>query len=505
MPRIVVNNKSFNVEVGGSDTGQIPPGGTSIRLPVCSLVYPPAGEFMLNEPIGNSDLGSLSFSVEATGESFSSKNQPVTINNKLVVKQVQVDVDDSEFRPCYLDFDKDGVISARDVEKVYRDIPFVDPRFDVNGDGIVDSEDFTLAKEYVGTVCQVGPPPPPKVMPVLDLDCFNYEGGDTWHDASGNDYHFVREFASNGNIVEPIKNEDGSITLGTYRLLDSDPDGPRRFFVRRGVVEYDPDKAFTEENILNQTATTEGVYKEKYIPDVDQDYSFEFIYRFTEGVPNGAPQTEAGATGNQTNSTNSRCKVFGYANYGYGGYNFGTGYSAAAYATNPDIGGFIPYRGVWAQTYAGRGAGTQPGQYPDNSFYPHSSEYPNPLPYSKLVSNRYNGGNIGDVGFDLGLDPDNGLSDGSMMYVQYVVSPSTQTALIYINGNLSGSKYSGIGVGFPDGRDSLISSFLIGASPQGGWGWPRAVDVFMLRVYDEALSEEEVINNYNRYLEKYGS
>ena len=66
MPKIVVNNKSFNVEVDGSDTGQIPPGGKSIRLPVCYLAYPPAGEFMLNEPIGNSDLGSLSFSASGS-------------------------------------------------------------------------------------------------------------------------------------------------------------------------------------------------------------------------------------------------------------------------------------------------------------------------------------------------------------------------------------------------------------------------------------------------------
>ena len=160
---------------------------------------------------------------------------------------------------------------------------------------------------------------------------------------------------------------------------------------------------------------------------------------------------------------------------------------------------------MYAQTYAGQGAGTQPGQYPDNSFYPHSSEYPNPLPYSKLVNNRHLGGSIGDLGFDLGLDPDNGLSDGSMMYVQYVVSPSTQTALIYINGNLAGSKYSGIGIGLPDGRHSLTSNFLIGANPQGGWSSPKAVDIFMLRVYDGALNEGQVLSNYNNYLQKYGS
>ena len=499
MPRIVVNNKSFNVEVDGSDTGQIPPGGTSIRLPVCSLVYPPAGEFMLNEPTGNSDLGSLSFSVEATGESFSSKNQPITINNKLVVKQVQVDVDDSEFRPCYLDFDKDGVISARDVEKVYRDIPFVDPRFDVNGDGIVDSEDFTLAKEYVGTVCQIGPPPPPKVMPVLDLDGSNYDGLETWLDASGNNYHFsVRKTFSNGTGEDrhfpPIKNEDGSVTVGLVKILDSDPNDALRIFERLNVVEYESNKSFTAENIENETATTEGVYREKYIPDVDQDYSLEFVFKFTDNLPHGG-----------FSDTKGRFKVFGYANYGFGGYNFGSGYYGYQYAYDPES--FIPYHGFKIATYAGRGVDSEPGSY--NNSFPHPSDYPNPLPYSLKVlqigtgvNNRYRGGSAELEDFSLGLNSQSGLSDGSVFYVQYVVSPSSQTVKLYVNGVEQPAEIkTPVGIGLPEQN----AAFVIGTSPQGGWSPPDGLDIFMLRVYDEALSEEEVINNYNRYLEKYGS
>ena len=104
--------------------------------------------------------------------------------------------------------------------------------------------------------------------------------------------------------------------------------------------------------------------------------------------------------------------------------------------------------------------------------------------------------------FSLGLDYQSGLSDGSIFYIQYVVSPSTQTVKLYVNGvEQPASIEYPVGIGLPHVNDN----FVIGTSPQGGWSPPDGLDIFMLRVYDEALSEEEVINNYNRYLEKYGS
>jgi hypothetical protein len=294
--------------------------------------------------------------------------------------------------------------------------------------------------------------------------------------------------------MSPIKNEDGSVTVGRAKILDSDPDDAFRMFRRLNVVEYEPGKSFTQENIENQTATTEGLYREKYIPDVDQNYSFEFVFKFTDDLPHGG-----------TTDGTSRFKVFGYANYGHGGYNFGSHYNVSQFAYDPES--FIPYYGLNPATYAGSGVDAEPG-VPFGGV-PHPSDYPNPLPYSLKVqqrstgvNNRYRGGRAVVQNFSLGLDYQSGLSDGSIFYIQYVVSPSTQTVKLYVNGvEQTASIEYPVGIGLPHVNDN----FVIGTSPQGGWSPPDGLDIFMLRVYDEALSEEEVINNYNRYLEKYGS
>jgi hypothetical protein len=264
-------------------------------------------------------------------------------------------------------------------------------------------------------------------------------------------------------------------------------------FRRLNVVEYEPGKSFTLENIENQTATTEGVYREKYIPDVDQDYSLEFVFKFTDDLPHGG-----------TTDGTSRFKVFGNANHGHGGYNFGSHYSISQFAYDPES--FIPYYGLNAATYAGLGVDAEPGV--PYGGVPHPSDYPNPLPYSLKVqqlsttgtNNRYRGGSAQLRNFSLGLDYQSGLSDGSIFCIQYVVSPLTQTVKLYVNGvEQPASIEYPVGIGLPHVNDD----FVIGSSPQGGWNPPDGLDIFMLRVYDKALSGQQIQKNFYEYAAKY--
>jgi hypothetical protein len=462
------------------------------RVPACniSLVVDENGEFKFED--GVSKLGDLSFSITVTGENYSTDQSDLNIENKIVTKTVESSSTAETINPCLLDADGNGVVTKSDIDSIF-DRSSVPRKFDLNGDGIANDADRLLAYEYIGSVCTPAGFPDIEVIttPVLDLDGSNYDGSGTWFDASGNDYHFeVR--ADGDRFVPPIKNEDGSITVGsTGKILDSDPDDAFRNFRRFNVVDYESDKSFTAENIENQTATTEGVYREKYIPDVDQDYSFEFVFKFTDDLPHGGL------------GQGSKFKVFGYANHGKGGYNFGSGSSNAQYAYDPDV--FIPYHGLLAQTYAGGGVDAEPGS--PNAGLPHPSDYPNPLPYSLKVqqlstgvNNRYRGGSASVPSFNLALDAQQGMSNGAIFCVQYVVSPSTQTVKIYANGIEQPAGIDvPVGIGLPHGN----ANFVIGTSPQGGWNPPDGLDIFMLRVYDKALSEQQIQKNWNDYSEKY--
>ena len=464
------------------------------RVPACniSLVVDDDGMFKIDK--GVSKLGDLSFSVTVTGENYFSDQSDLTVENKLVTKIVESEGDfqNLTFNPCLFDFDKNGVVSKRDIDEIF-DKPSVPRKFDLNGDGIANDADRIIAYEHIGEICisNTSGPLDFTTKPVLDLEGSNYDGSGTWFDASGYDYHFEARLDQD-RFVSPIKNEDGSVTVGLVKILDSDPDDAFRFLRRQKVVNYDPDKSFTAENIENQTATTEGLYREKYIPDVDQDYSFEFVFKFTDDLPHG------GLTDGQ-----SRFKAFGYANHGRGGYNFGSGYNNAQYAYDPES--FIPYHGLNAATYAGGGVDAEPGS--PSAGLPHPSDYPNPLPYSLKVqqlstgvNNRYNGGSAEIDSFNLALNSQSGLSNGSVFCVQYVVSPSTQTVKLYVNGVEQPAEIDyPVGIGLPH----VNADFVIGTTPQGGWSAPDGLDIFTLKVYDQALSDQEVQENFTQYLEKY--
>ena len=484
------DGKNFIIDV-------TPKNGESLkqRIPACniSLVVDDDGMFKIEK--GVSKLGDLSFSVTVTGENYFSDQSDLTVENNLVTRIVesQEDFQNLTFNPCLFDFDKNGVVSKRDIDEIF-DRPSVPRKFDLNGDGLANDADRIIAYEHIGEICISNTSGPLDLItkPVLDLEGSNYDGSGTWFDASGHDYHF--EVRANGNrFVPPIKNEDGSITVGsTGKILDSDPDDAFRNFRRFNVVDYESDKSFTAENIENQTATTEGVYREKYIPDVDQDYSFEFVFKFTDDLPHGDDSNIGG-----------RFKVFGYANHGRGGYNFGSGYKGNEYAYDPES--FIPYHGFKVANYAGAGVDAEPGS--PHSGLPHPSDYPNPLPYSLKVQqlstgvdNRYRGGSAELENFSLGLNAQSGLSDGSVFCVQYVVSPSNQTVKLYVNGVEQPAVINTpVGIGLPKEN----ANFVIGTSPQGGWSAPDGLDIFTLKVYDQALSDQEVQKNFTQYVEKY--
>ena len=485
---ISADGKSFSLDVTPKSEQSL-----KQRVPACkiSLVVDENGAFKIEE--GVSKLGDLSFSVTVTGENYYTDQSDFTVENKVVTKTVKPNDDIESLNPCLFDADGDGIVTKSDIDSIFNRSS-VARKFDLNGDGIANDEDRLLAYEYVGTFCNLEGVPDTEVIttPVLDLEGSNYDGSGTWFDASGNDYHFDVTTSSNGNAVPPIKNEDGSVTVGRAKILDSDPDNALREFKRFNVVEYESDKSFTAENIENQTATTEGLYREKYIPDVDQDYSFEFVFKFTDDLPHGGLSEGQG-----------RFKIFGYASHGQGGYNFGSAYSNAQYAYDPES--FIPYHGLYAQTYAGGGVDSEPGS--PNAGLPHPSDYPNPLPYSLRVqqlssgvNNRYRGGSANLSNFNLGLNAVNGMSSGAIFTVQYIVAPSTQTVKLYVNGiEQPAGIDTPVGIGLPQ----VNANFVIGTSPQGGWSAPDGLDIFTLKVYDKALSEQEVYKNFNDYAEKY--
>jgi hypothetical protein len=483
---ISADGKSFSLDVTPKSEQSL-----KQRVPACniSLVVDENGAFKIEE--GASKLGDLSFSITVTGENYSTDQSDLTIENKVIKKVVESQQPD--FNPCLFDADGNGVVTKSDIDSIF-DRSSVPRKFDLNGDGIANDADRLLAYEYIGSVCTPAGFPDIEVIttPVLDLDGSNYDGSGTWFDVSGNDYHFpVR--TDGDQFMSPIKNEDGSVTVGRAKILDSDPDDAFRMFRRLNVVEYEPGKSFTLENIENQTATTEGVYREKYIPDVDQDYSLEFVFKFTDDLPHGG-----------TTDGTSRFKVFGNANHGHGGYNFGSHYSISQFAYDPES--FIPYYGLNAATYAGLGVDAEPGV--PYGGVPHPSDYPNPLPYSLKVqqlsttgtNNRYRGGSAQLRNFSLGLDYQSGLSDGSIFCIQYVVSPLTQTVKLYVNGvEQPASIEYPVGIGLPHVNDD----FVIGSSPQGGWNPPDGLDIFMLRVYDKALSGQQIQKNFYEYAAKY--
>jgi hypothetical protein len=519
MPRIDVSKHKFDFKVQGGELR----GRKEIRLPICSIAFPAVVQpnQILDTGIVSGFLGDISIETEEFVSGYvlpsavvydagqtdtgidpvvvpSDSSESFVVQNRLVVESRRFETAQSTFRPCYLDRNKDGVVSARDVDAVYENIPFIDPKYDINNDGIVNSSDYNLAREYIGTICEGTPPPPPDPTGVvLHLDCFTYNQGDYyWRDSSQYKY----DFRIAGNSVDPIKNEDGGITLGYGALTGEDAPGTRRYFIRTDVVKYPPGTEFTNANIAAFTADAAAVERELFMPDIDQAFSFEFVFRFTPFLNHG--QDVAGISGPaEVGEQFRRCKIFGNAEHGYGGFNFGTFYTPTPYAYDTNV--FIPYHGLDCGIYGGEGAGTQPGTWNGQTGYPHPSEYPNLLPYSKLSSNRYEGRSASSGNTSLNLDPVFGFPTSlDKFYVTVSFDPyagANKGSKLYVNGQLVSEEWArGIGV------HPVNDAFLIGNNMQGGWSSPDGVDVYCLKIYNEALDDEEVYARYQSLLNKYG-
>ena len=142
---ISADGKSFSFDVTPKSEQSL-----KQRVPACniSLVVDENGAFKIEE--GASKLGDLSFSITVTGENYFSDQSDLTIENKVIKKVVESQQID--FDPCIFDFDRDGVVSVEDIDKIFQS-GVAESRFDLNGDGIANYEDRLIAYEYVGATC----------------------------------------------------------------------------------------------------------------------------------------------------------------------------------------------------------------------------------------------------------------------------------------------------------------------------------------------------------------
>lgn len=483
MPDITIsdNNKSFDIKIRSEEMSLYQQG--SGRLPVCFVRYPKPtqGLNILDETVDNGLLGVLKLQKELVAQNNILRGDvgPFDVTNNLSLDVKFNFYEESTFDPCILDRNGDGLISANDVSSLYQNMPFIDPSLDVNNDGIVDDADFLLAREYIGEYCfdeeggsgeEAGSGNEPSVSLELDLDCFLYEDGSgVWSDASGKENDFFIE--TGGTSAPPIVQPDGSVTVGYGAFIGGDELSTRRSFVRDCVT--------VPELPEGQELTEEDVIADSYIPRRDEDFSYEFIFKYTAYYNHG--QEVAGMVAGPPEAESARrCKMFGYSGHGQEGFNFGTFYSPESYAFDPSI--FIPYHGIEAQVY--KGGGPFEGEYSEES-----------------VNDQFQGARPMALGF-FGLTQDNGLSFGTQkVCVQFVHSSVDQVCKMYVNGILAeDGNTNNITIGFPSNN----RVFKIGWSMQGGWSSPDGIDVYMLRVYKGFLSDEQLEANFGAYKSKYG-
>lgn len=127
-------------------------GTTSVfRAPLAYVKYP-KNEPNLDESGVSGDLGRIVINFEVDTKNFFPNDGALTVKNFLEVRVRETDYE-VEFRPCDLDFDGDGFISAKDVEDIYKDFNKVPKKFDLNNDGLINQLDVEIAQEYIGFIC----------------------------------------------------------------------------------------------------------------------------------------------------------------------------------------------------------------------------------------------------------------------------------------------------------------------------------------------------------------
>ena len=544
----VLEEKKFEASIPAT---AVFPHQSGVRFPICFVSYPdivdglnifeyPKREFFAGRINFNKFSQVNGYRLFSATTIYDQEN--ISVKNGAFVEVRETDQIESTFNFANLDKDQDGVISAEDIDFFYSNIPFYNAALDINNDGIVDEQDFLLAKEFIGQivfqtdpgVIPPDPPPPPTPGLVLDLDCFTYNEGDAvWEDQTQNEYHFT------ASETLPIKNSDGSVLVGRGPLgiktveefeLATQTFNERRFFFRGGM-DFEEDGTVTR--------------RDKFIADTDQKFSYEFIFRYNKQpideefhVGNGVTpkfdkfhdifryhgRVHEGAfsvpllylqqfTPAIAEGPEFGCSRFiGYANYASGGWSFGTRWKSFAEDSSPYPDKIVPYEGLAGRTYFGKGEGRS-GLAPSDAL--EFASMGNDVSITGYDFGIYTGLDnfFSTVGESYAQNPTNSFAQNFpevMNIVQVTFDPEAGVSKMYVNGELRTTRTDNVGIGLPNDLQDLqpnggfdIGTFLIGKSPQGGWGDPSGLDVYMLRVYDIALNEDEVMQNYQEYTQKY--
>jgi len=132
--------------------------------------------------------------------------------------------------------------------------------------------------------------------------------------------------------------------------------------------------------------------------------------------------------------------------------------------------------------------------------------------YDYGIKNNYGQNFNGTGAIPTGISA-NASEQEVMNVVQVSVDCENSIAKMYINGVLRSTKTTKVGIGLPNINDNDLNgevisglgpgNFLIGKACQGGWSAPRGIDVYMLRVYDVALNDDTIQENYQSYIQHY--
>jgi len=142
------------------------------RIPLCEVAFPVdlEGEQLLTlqDAIENGHMGSLDLKFQLDIENYTTTSSQIFVNNNIQIEEEFVEGVSS---PCVLDADGDGVVSLGDIESLYfqnmgKTVGEVEIEYDItlaitmdfNGNGIIDEEDFEIARDFVGEIgCTEGP------------------------------------------------------------------------------------------------------------------------------------------------------------------------------------------------------------------------------------------------------------------------------------------------------------------------------------------------------------
>lgn len=495
--QISSDGQLFVATISGAEISPTSPQGQALSFDLCDLFIDrvDGNVDFLQEGYGDSmSLGDIQF--EATEDIVQYELQQFEpsdfVENKLSLSNVVTFVD-SNFDPCLLDRNQDGVITAQDVQNLYDTyVNTTNPNYDLDNSGLVTENDRQLALQYVGTLCDapIGDPPPVP-QPVLSLDCFEYDGSDVWVDSSGNGYDFSVFPAGNSGL--PDQNADGSIKTGVY-YSDSDGLTKQRNFQRQGHQWEEP---FSGSGDAWQDAVL--IFKEDFIPAADEAYSWDVVFRMGITESNSLDMTGYTGPGGPKPflSHPASCTWLGYQTYLNGGWHFGTFLDNSNLTTlnqyalfpwyvdeNGVDQGIVPYRGFALRVDSSWNQPPNP-----NNPYVSQLEGGNSVTMNTHRSHQSDFLGLDDFGFN---------QFGKKCVVQFTSNPATNISKLFVDGQLVTQGTAGIALSRSN------STFKVGRSTGGGVNQSRGIDIYSFRAYNQALSEADIATQYTFLTQKYG-